>query len=196
MSGEWISAIELRTAAIVFGINIFVFSAHQKTPTWMPGCHIGEREDHSEIWLKPARWRSVSLRESSSPGTYVFVYNQEAFERTAEFRRLLPKRSAQQLNIDAKRPKGLYIVRDARDRRKLISGQFLANLYGNGFVWMLARRHENCVEFEQHALMRQRLIELLKLKFVLKTLISSLSGITMASEKPSSLRTVYFFFRY
>ena len=47
MSGEWISAIELRAAAIVFGINIFVFSAHQKTPTWMP--YRGERSDSSKI---------------------------------------------------------------------------------------------------------------------------------------------------
>ncbi|TKR82317.1 hypothetical protein L596_016058 [Steinernema carpocapsae] len=43
MSGEWISAVELRADAIVFEINIFVFSAHQKTPTWM--LYRGERSD-------------------------------------------------------------------------------------------------------------------------------------------------------
>ncbi|TKR86354.1 hypothetical protein L596_010961 [Steinernema carpocapsae] len=41
MSGEWISAIELRAAAIVFGINILC-SPRIKRP--QPGCHIGERE--------------------------------------------------------------------------------------------------------------------------------------------------------
>ncbi|TKR59612.1 hypothetical protein L596_029257 [Steinernema carpocapsae] len=48
MSGEWISAIELRAAAIVFGFNIFVFSAHQKTPTWMP--YRGERSDSKDSY--------------------------------------------------------------------------------------------------------------------------------------------------